>query len=299
MDADRAVEIGLGGACCHGDADRLHHLGGVVTDHVCAYDSLGFLIDDELHHGAAIAAAYDVAHWHEVGDVDVGRTVFGGPFLGHSAGADRRLREHCSGYGVERPCADGFAEQAVCQMVAFDDGDRGEVHLVRHVADREDVLLRSGIFGIHDDGSIAGGFDACSIQPKTFGVWISADGEEHEIGIEGSAVRQVKPFRAVRELFEFVQQDAGMERDALRLQCSGELFANVMVEAAQWKALPVEQVHLGAKAAEDSGEFDAYITAADERDALGSFGKVEGLVGDNAEFGAFDVGPCGAGRRPR
>ena len=52
MDADGLVEVRLGGAGGDGDADALHHLRGVVADHVGAEDALAGLVDDELHQGA-------------------------------------------------------------------------------------------------------------------------------------------------------------------------------------------------------------------------------------------------------
>src|SRR5687768_7059415 len=52
MDADRLVELLLGGAELHRDGDALDHLAGVGADHVRADDALAGPLDHQLHEGA-------------------------------------------------------------------------------------------------------------------------------------------------------------------------------------------------------------------------------------------------------
>src|SRR5688500_12644659 len=55
VDADRRVEILLGGAHLQRDGEALHDFAGVGADHVKAHHFLARLVDDELHHRLLVA----------------------------------------------------------------------------------------------------------------------------------------------------------------------------------------------------------------------------------------------------
>ena len=54
MNADRGVELGLGGAELHRDGDALDHLARVEADHVRADHPLARAVDHQLHEDALL-----------------------------------------------------------------------------------------------------------------------------------------------------------------------------------------------------------------------------------------------------
>ena len=136
MDPDRPVEISFGGACCHCNADRLHHLSGIVTDHVGAHHKLARLIHHQLHHRPPVPPAHRVPHRQELRDIDIRRPVLGRLLLAQSACPDRRHGKHRRRDRLEGPRAGMRAEQPVRQMMPFRDRHRRQIHLIRDIADR-------------------------------------------------------------------------------------------------------------------------------------------------------------------
>jgi hypothetical protein len=90
----------------------------------------------------------------------------------------------------------------------------------------------------------------------------------------------MQPFRAAADIFQPVQQYAGMQADALCRQGFRQAVAQVMVEAAKRQALAIEQIDLRAQTLEDAGEFHADIAAADHGHAPRQVRQEERLVRD-------------------
>ena len=94
MDADGGVELRLGDAALHGDAEALDDLAGLGADHVRAEHAVARAIDDELHEGLLVAAGQGVPQRlearleHEHVAVALARLLFG-----EADGADARRAE--------------------------------------------------------------------------------------------------------------------------------------------------------------------------------------------------------------
>ena len=56
----------------------------------------------------------------------------------------------------------------------------------------------------------------------------------------------------------------------------------------------IDELHLGAEAAEHAGEFDGNVAAAGDDDVTGEGGHVEGFIGDDGVLGALKIRGRGA-----
>src|SRR3954469_25247094 len=100
MDADRRVELRLGGAELHGDGDSLDHLAGVGADHVRADHLLADTVDHELHEGTLGLVAHRELQRPEGSLVYVDRAELLARVLFREADRrDVRVGEDRRGYG--------------------------------------------------------------------------------------------------------------------------------------------------------------------------------------------------------
>ena len=293
MDANGAVEISFCGAGRDGHTDRLHHLRGIVAQHVSAHDALACLIDNQFHRGPMPAPRHQMTHRHELGHIHIHRTVHGRILLRHATRADRGHREYGRGDGIEGPASRMLGKQAVCQMVPLGYGDRGQVHLVGNVANCEDVRLACGILRIYDHRPVRGQFNTRDIQPHGPCVRNPAYREEHKIAVKAAPICQMHALGPVCHQFQSMEHHARVKLDAIALEYFDKSLAYIVVEATQRHTLPIQQIDFGAEAAKYAGELDPDIAAADQCHALGTSRQRESLIRNDAMLRAFNLGPGG------
>ena len=269
------VEIGLGRAGLHGDADELDHLARAFADDVAADHAVGRGVDHELHQHAARIARQRRLERPEVRlvDVDAGEALarLG---LGEPDDADLRLGEH-RGRNVD--VVDGgrpSAEQRIGDRVAFANGDGRQIDPVGDVADREDVRDRGARIAVDGDAAIVGDGDAGVLDAEIGDVGLAADREHHPLGDEPAAVAQRRGIAAALRL-DRLDELAGDDLDAARFHLAAQMRAHVVVEAAQNVLAAIDERHLRAEPGEDAGELDRDVAAALDDDAFRQRGRDE------------------------
>jgi hypothetical protein len=102
------------------------------------------------------------------------------------------------------------------------------------------------------------------------------------------AAAELRPEPPVGELLDAAEDVGADDPDALVLVFGVEQAAHVHVEARQDLAAAIENRRLHAEIVEDPGEFDCDVAAARNDNALGQPLQMEGVVGGDAEFVAFE-----------
>ena len=290
MDAHGAVEIPLRRPAIDRDRQPLQNLRRVLAQHMRAQHALGLLVHHQLHHRPPRPARERVAHRGEAGEVDVGRAAHGRLVLAQPHRADRRAGEHRRRHRVQHPFARAGPIQHVGQGVPLGDRHRGQVQPVGHVAQGVDMRLAGAAVLVDGHRAEAVGGHSGGRQPQPVGIGGAADGGEHQVGLDAAAVGQHHaPRRALGRHSRHC--GAAVQADALVGQRLVQRAAQILVEAAQGQVLAQDQVHLGAEAGEDAGEFHRDIAAADDGDARRHGLQVEGVVRDDAMLRAREVGP--------
>jgi hypothetical protein len=118
--------------------------------------------------------------------------------------------------------------------------------------------------GVDLDGAIAALAHARGLEAQAADVGNTPGREQHRVGLQAAAVVQVH-LDAVRRAGERRDVGAQPQVDAAGLQLAGDEGAHFVVEAAQHLLAPVQEMHLGAEAAEDGSELAGDVAAAHHR----------------------------------
>mmetsp|Transcript_39150 Transcript_39150/g.59136 ORF Transcript_39150/g.59136 Transcript_39150/m.59136 type:complete len:275 (+) Transcript_39150:352-1176(+) len=197
VDSHGRVEMGLQGTCLHGDRDALHHLGGVSSAHVRPDDSsrarLAVGNDDQLHQDLLLLGAscgHGVLQGLELLNVDVDGAILGGSLLlCEPASSDGGLTENRARDVVVVGLRRFSQEQSLREGDALHEGDRRQVHSVRHVAqgvNRVDVglavLVHKNLAGLLVQ------LDTDLFQSHLVGIGLSASCEHNDVGSDLVAI---------------------------------------------------------------------------------------------------------------
>ena len=140
-------------------------------------------------------------------------------------------------------------------------------------------MLATLVLRISVDRDAAGfaDLDAHGVEAEAVHIRLAAGGEHHEVGHHLLVVRELDVV-AVLDLLDGGDRLARDDPDAAHLHLIVQMFAHVVIEAAQDILAAVDQRHLGTETVEDTGKLDGDIAAALDEDALGQFGEVKRLI---------------------
>ena len=192
MDADRLIELLLGGAALHRDRDALDDLRGVGSDHVAAEHPVGRPVDDQLHHRALLAAGERVLHRPEARAIDVDRADLDARLgLGQADRRDRRLAEDGGRHVGRVELRRIVVEQRLGQGPRLGDRHRRQVQAVGDVADRVDRRDRGlGPFVDRDRAGFVRD-DADVLEPDALGIGPAGRGIGMGIGLAAGRVEHL------------------------------------------------------------------------------------------------------------
>ena len=248
------------------------------------------------HHG--------IIHGREIRlvDLDVAVAEPVARFLLRQAdGADFRVGEHHRGdVGVVqfrvlmlRP-----AEEAVGQLAARGDGDRGEFDFAADVAEGVDVVDVGVLVVVGDDLALLILVHAGFVEAEVFDFRVAADGPEEAVDVEGGAVgggfvRVVHRHPSVVFFDDLGLRAVAVDVDALAFVFFDDGLLDHGVEGAEEGFVADEEVRFAPEVVEHPGHFDGDVACTHQGDAFGESFKVEESVGGDTEFGARGVGDVG------
>ena len=190
MNADRGVELPLGGPGGHRHRHALNDFTGLGADHVDANHSVSGGVHDQLHERALSPPSQGVLHRPEGGFVHLDALeALLGLRLGQAHGADVGLAKHGRGdVLVVQAARPAVAEQAVCHAHRFLDGHRRQLHPVNDVADGQDVRHGAAVFLVHQHGAVAAQGDPALRQAQALDVGAASGGEHHQVDAQHTAI---------------------------------------------------------------------------------------------------------------
>jgi len=294
VDADRRVELGLGGSTLHRDRNSLNNFTGVGTHHVAANHPVACPVDDELHHRRLVAPAERVLECAEAAAVDRNVTVaFPRFLLGRADTADRRLAENRRRHVLMIGSCRFTAEKRLRKRHRLREGNRREVDAICRVTDRPDTRhTRAGVL-IHHHRSSRVQLDANFLEPEIGNQRSAARRIENQIRLDprpvlescNQARRRLRDLRRVR----FEAQIDPLVQHALR-----ERRTHVVVESSQEQRPAVELHDFDSKAVEDPGKLDRDVATPDDQCAPWQRFQFEDFVRRDRVLDPFDRGQ----RRP-
>mmetsp|Transcript_19271 Transcript_19271/g.45928 ORF Transcript_19271/g.45928 Transcript_19271/m.45928 type:complete len:413 (-) Transcript_19271:296-1534(-) len=274
MDAHARVEVLLGRAHLHADADGLEDLCGVHADHVHADDFVGGHVDDDLHEHLLVLPGEGVLHRLELAHVhiDVALELLDGLLLRQPAGPEGRLTEHgARDIGVVRLC-ELAAKGTLGKGHSLHQRDGREVDPVGDIADGPDVGDACAAVVVDLDRPVAEHGDAELLEAEVGDVGLPTGRKHDKLRLHGLLV-------ALAVLHGEEEGPVGLLLDprgvALRvadhaalLEVLRHLLAALLVEASQRRWLAVDEVDFGPEAAEDPSKLDGNVAAAEDDDIL-------------------------------
>ena len=136
MNADRCIEMRLGGACLHGDGDSLDNLARIGTDHVRSHYKVVCRVDDQFHEHPFPVSAEGIFQVGKTGFIYLySGVLLPGLFLRHTDCREIWLAEYTGGYILIVYLHPFIAEQCLCQRHGFGNSNGGKVKAICHVPD--------------------------------------------------------------------------------------------------------------------------------------------------------------------
>lgn len=274
VDSNSTVEISLSSAHLYGDGETLDDLIGTLTNDVDPNDSFLGALHDELEFCGFLVLFVDHA---EIERFEGGFVNFQGVsvllsslWFGQTDGSYGRVREdNRRDVFVDELIilVFGRTEETVGEPPSSGDGDGGQKPLASYISDGSDAGNAGILVFVDNDVALGGGFNANVVQTKVFGVCLTTDCPQENIGLD---------------LFALVGVDGQISWLALNL-CNLGLSAyfdasvlhprskdvlNGRVEGSEDGVSTNKQMGFGSKGVEDAGEFDGDITSADDDDSF-------------------------------
>ncbi len=133
--------------------------------------------------------------------------------------------------------------------------------------------------------------DAQRFQAQVATVAATAGGEEHRIEYAVERTIMAECTHTLAIALQFAQAIAEMDAHALLLQVLGQLIGQLVVEAIQQPLAAHQQADLAAQCLQQAGQLHRNVTATDDRHLGRCRAQIEEIIGDQAQFGAGNVGP--------
>ena len=175
-------------------------------------------------------------------------------------------------------------EDAVGKSLAFANGDRCQLHAIRHVAHRVDVIHIGLAEPVDFDLALVAKLHAGSFKTEPFGIRNAADCKHDEIGLLLVAIGHLHEITAVVARLDIFESGVEAELDALHRRNLQEPVANRFVIATQQLVAAIDDVNIAAELVEDTGKFIGDVSAACDDDLLRQFIEMERLVRTDRVF---------------
>ncbi len=304
MNGDAVVEVRLGGAHLHGDAEALQDLVHGEADSMQA-DYLLFRPDaDQFHPGGLAMLGQGRVHGGELAAVDLHLIfpVLGNGFrLGQADGADGRVAEHHGRHQiVVEVLARLVVEQPLREAAACRDSHRGELDAAGVVTDGIEVGDGGVLELVGGDEALLVQGDAGGSQIEIVGGGHATDGPDEAVHGEVATIFQLQGQAVVGVLDDGLGNGVGVQLGPFLRHDLHQGLVDHGVEVAQRRMLAHHQMGLGAKCLHHASDLHGDIAGTHHGNPFGLALQVEETVGVDTQFGTRngrDLGTAAGGNQ--
>jgi len=191
VDGDGVIEINLASPHLDSDSEALDDLIGALADYVDTHNSLFGTLHDELEGCGLLVILLNHAEVEglERSFVNLHRVpvLFAGFWLSQADGSHGRVREDDRGdvFVVEFVVLEfRRTEETVGKPSASSDGDGGQEPFAGDVSNRSDTGNVGVLVVVNDDIALGGGLDTKGLQTEGFGVGLTANCPQENVGFD-------------------------------------------------------------------------------------------------------------------
>mmetsp|Transcript_105389 Transcript_105389/g.263748 ORF Transcript_105389/g.263748 Transcript_105389/m.263748 type:complete len:280 (+) Transcript_105389:327-1166(+) len=278
MDADRRVEVGLLSARLHRDADALHHLAGLSTNHVATNNTartIETLADNNHLHQhpllLASASGHGVLHGLELSHVHINAAVLHRRIvLCEATSANRWLAENSARNIVvvwlRRLTLPIFtSEHGPGHCHTLHESDWGQSNAVSHVTNGKNRWhVCPAVLVNQDLAALLVNLYASLFQAHLVAVRSAPSGEHHIVYNQLSTLVGLEAQLSVLSLLDGQGTLSGVDMNTFVAQNLRQVAADIFVEATEREWLAVDEVDLSAVTVEVPSELHGNVAASDD-----------------------------------
>ncbi len=294
MNGHAVIEISLGSAHLHGDAEALQDLVHGKADAVQT-DHFFFRPDtDQLHASGLAMLCQGRIHGGELAAVHLHLTfaILGdGLRLGQAYGANGRVAEHHCGYQIViKVLVRLVVEQPLREAATCGDGHRGQLDATRVVTNSIDVGDVGVLKLVGRDKTLVVQFDAGCCQAEIVGGWRAANGPDQAVDREVATIFQLQCQTVIGVLDYRLGSGMGVQFGPFLRHDLHQGLVDHGVEVTQRRVFANHQMGFAAEGLHHASNFDGDIASTDHGNPLGLRLQIEETIRIDTQFGAGNSG---------